>query len=679
MRADGVHPSACPLDCPDSCTLDVHVADGRVVAVRGSDRSSLTAGVICGKVTAFADHMYCEERLTRPLRRVGPKGSDRFEPIDWEDALDLVATALRRVRDELGGEAILPCSYGGSNGALTEAAVDSRLFHRLGATNLARTLCAMPSTRAQAGMSGKMVGGSLEDVVHSRLVVLWGVNPSATGIHLVSRVRAARAAGAKLVVVDPRRIPLARKADLHLRPRPGTDLPLALAVAHELFRSGAADRRFLAEHTRHADAFEAHARAWTPERAAAETGVPAEAIRTLASMYAETSPALIRCGWGVERSRNGGAGTFAVLALAAVGGKFGVRGGGYTMSNTGAWQLSGAAAARAPPPPTRWGNLGRIGHALTELRDPPIGALWVYNCNPLSTCPDQGAVRRGLLRDDLFTVVHDSVMTDTARMADVVLPATTFLEHDDLARGYGNLALHRIRPAAPRVGESRPNHEVFAAVCDRLGLSRADDPRTPDAMAEAILAADGHGRGAELSATLKGGVPAAPAVGARPVQFVDTFPLTPDRKLDLYPAELVREAGATGPGFLEYRPDPTTDRHPLALISPAERSTVSSTFGQLRRSEARLAVHPHDAATRDIATGGEVRVFNDLGEVRVAARVTDLVPPGVVSMPKGLWARHTRSGTTSNTLIPAALADLGGGLCFNDARVEIAPVRSRRS
>ncbi len=674
MVVDGVHPSACPLDCPDSCTLDVHVTGGRVVAVRGSDRSSLTDGVICGKVTAFADHMYGDERLTLPLRRTGPKGEGRFEPISWDDALDTVAENLARVRDTLGGEAILPCSYGGSNGALTEGAVDARLFHRLGASNLARTLCAMPSTRAQTGMSGKMVGGSLEDVAHSRFVVLWGVNPSATGIHLVSRVQKARRAGAKLIVVDPRRIPLARHADLHLRLRPGTDLPLALAVAHELFRTGAADRAFLAEHCRNVEAFEAHAMRWSPERAAAVAGVEADDVRCLARMYAEASPALIRCGWGVERSRNGGAGTFAVLALAAVAGKFGIRGGGFTMSNTGAWQLSGGAAARAEVPDTRWVNLGRIGRALTELRDPPVGALFVYNCNPLSTCPDQEAVRRGLLRDDLFTVVHEQVMTDTARYADVVLPATTFLEHHDLARGYGNLVLHRIRPAAPRVGESRPNHEVFGALCDRLGLSRDDDPRTPDAMADAVLDADGHGRGEELRAALIDGRPAPPAAGARPVQFVDTFPLHEDRRLDLYPEELAREARETGPEFLDYRPDPATDEHPLALISPAERGTVSSTFGQLRRTEVRLMVHPGDAEPRGIADGDVVRVFNDLGEVRVAAKVTDVVRAGVVSLPKGLWARHTRSGTTANALIPDALTDLGGGLCFNDARVEVQPV-----
>ena len=668
-----VRPSACPLDCPDACTLDVHVDAGRVIAVRGSDRSPLTGGVICGKVTAFADHMYCPERLQTPLRRTGAKGSGSFKPISWDEALSLVAERFADIRDAHGGEAILPASYGGSNGYLTEGATSARLFHRLGATNLARTLCAMPSTAAQVGMSGKMVGTSLEDVVHADLIVLWGVNPSATGIHLISRIQQARKRGAKLVVVDPRRIPLARKADLHLAPRPGTDLPLALGIAHELFHTGAADRDFLATHTRGAEQFEQAARAWTPERAEEETQVPAEQIRTLARMYAAATPALIRCGWGVERSRNGGAGTFAILALAAVAGKFGVRGGGYTMSNTGAWKLSADAAAAEPAPDTRWVNLGRLGRALNGLRDPKVHALYVYNGNPLATCPDQEAVRRGLRREDLFTVVHEQVMTDTALYADVVLPATTFLEHDDLARGYGNLALHRIRPAAERVFESRPNHEVFTELCDRLGLSRADDPRGPDAMTDAILADDGDGRGEFLAERLGEGMPATPALGERPVPFVDSFPETPDRKLDLFPEALVQECIAGGGRFLGYRPDPGTDEHPLALISPAERGTISSTFGQLRRAKARLLMHPEDAEARSLADGDPVRIFNALGEVRVSLAVTDVVRPGVVSLPKGLWARHTDTGSTTNALIPDRLTDLGGGLCFNDARVQVLP------
>jgi anaerobic selenocysteine-containing dehydrogenase len=644
-----------------------------VAAVRGSARSSLTDGVICGKVAAFAQHMYCEDRLDRPLLRVGPKGEGRFRPVSWDEALDVVARRFAAILEEHGGEAILPCSYGGSNGYLTEGAADARLFHRLGATNLARTLCAMPSTRAQVGMSGRMVGMSLEDVVHARSIVLWGVNPSATSIHLVSRITEARKRGATLVVVDPRRIPLARTADLHLSIRPGTDLPLALAVAHELFENGDADRTFLARHANGVEAFEAHARRWSPERAASETGIEADEIRRFARLYAAASPAWIRCGWGVERSRNGGAGTFAVLALAAVAGKFGVRGGGVTMSNTGAWKLSAGAAAAAPAPPTRWVNLGRLGRALTELRDPPIAGLFVYNGNPLSTCPDQAAVRRGLEREDLFTVVHEQVMTDTARYADVVLPATTFLEHDDLMRSYGNLALHRIRPVVAAFGESRPNHRVFDALCDRLGLARPDDARDPDDMVAAILAADLDGRGAELAAGLASGAVMAPSVGDRPIQFVDCFPQTSDQKLDLYPDELAREARATGPEFLEYRPDPGTDRHPLALISPAHRSTISSTFGQLNRRQAKLRVHPDDARCRGITNGDRVRIFNDLGQVFVRARVTDMVRPGVVSLPKGLWARHTETGDTANSLIPDTLTDLGGGLCFNDARVQVEP------
>ena len=656
--------SACPLDCPDACSLEVRVVDGRVAKVDGSRLNPMTQGYICAKVRRVPEHLYGPDRLLYPARRVGPKGSGGFERISWEEAYDLAAAKLRQAKEQGGGESVLPFCYGGSNGLLTQDTTDARLFRRLGASRLARTVCAAPSGRAATGLYGKMAGVALPDYRHARLIVLWGVNPSATGIHLVPFLQEAQRAGARLVVIDPRRTPLAKKADLHLAPRPGSDLAIAMAVHRWLFEEGKADLDFLARHATGAEELRRRALPWTFERAAEASGVPAGEIERFARLYAESSPAVIRTGWGFERNRNGGSAVAAALALPAVAGKFGVRGGGYTMSNSGVWASSvdRDAAVMAAEPATRTVNMNRLGETLLE-GEPPVRVLFVYNCNPLATMPNQEKVRRGLAREDLFTVVFDQVWTDSARWADLVLPATHFLEHSELVRGYGAYALYRTRPVAAPAGEARPNMEVFGELTRRLGLDRPEDPRTDDELAAALLGRAGRMRG-EIE---RDGI-AAPDCGTAPVQFVDAFPLTPDRKVHLVPEALDGEAPL---GLYGFQADPGSERYPLALISPATARTISSTFGQLAREPAALELHPGDALVRGIAGGDAVRVWNDLGEVRVAARLNPDLRPGVACLPKGLWGRGTLSGTTANALAPDTLADLGGGACFNDARVEL--------
>ncbi|MES1210956.1 MAG: molybdopterin-dependent oxidoreductase, partial [Acidobacteriota bacterium] len=373
---------------------------------------------------------------------------------------------------------ILPFSYGGSNGILTQDTTDARLFYRLGASRLARTVCAAPSGRAAKGLNGKMAGIALPDYLHAKLIVVWGVNPQASGIHLVPILKEAQEKGATLVVVDPTRTSLAKRADFHLAPRPGTDLPLALAIHRHLFEEGKADWGFLNAHTTGAEELRQRALPWTFEKAAVVTGVPAGDIERLARLYAEASPAAIRTGWGLERNRNGGSAVAAVIALPAVAGKFGVRGGGYTLSNSGVWNVDRPAAIRELEPSTREINMNHLGAVLTEDMDPPVKVLFNYNCNPLATMPNAEKVRRGLEREDLFTVVFEQVWTDTARYADLVLPATTFLEHREASRGYGSYLMYRSDAVAAPAGEARPNYEVFADLCDRLGLSRPDEPRT---------------------------------------------------------------------------------------------------------------------------------------------------------------------------------------------------------
>jgi anaerobic selenocysteine-containing dehydrogenase len=660
-----VHTTACPLDCPDHCSLSVEVQNGRVTSIDGNERNPVTDGYICAKVRKFPEALYGPERVMTPGFRDGPKGSGRFRRASWDEALDRIANTLVRLREEQGGASILPLSYGGSNGFLSQDTTDARLFWRLGASNLLRTVCAAPTGRAAMGLYGKMTGVGYEDYPEARLIVIWGANPVASNIHLMPFLQKATASGAKLVVVDPRRTKLAAKADLHLAIRPGTDLPFALAVARWLFENGQADAQFLAEHATGVETFRERASAWTPERAAHVCGVESGAILAFASLYAASTPALIRCGWGLERNRNGGSAVAAVLALPAVAGKFGVRGGGYTMSNSGAWPLSAAAGAAASPPPTRSVNMNKVGEALTEMKDPRVFALFVYNANPLMTLPEQEKVLRGLEREDLFTVVFDPFLTDTARYADVVLPATTFLERAELSKGYGSLSLQRASAVIGPVGESRTNHEVFLELVQRAGLGKPGDPQTEADIEAAMFRAN-----PEIEDALeRGNGFTPPPFGSRPIQFIDVFPRTSDKKVHLVPEDLDAEAPQ---GIYAYAPDPATSRYPLALISPATHRTISSTLGHLVRGQVALQMHPSDARERRLQEGDPVRVWNDAGEVRCRVVLTDAMRPGVVFLPKGLWSRHTQNGKTANALAPDTLTDLGQGACFNDARVEVA-------
>jgi anaerobic selenocysteine-containing dehydrogenase len=640
----------------------VTVERGRIVKIDGSREAPSTDGYICGKVRGFGRRVYGDLRLQHPAIRKGPKGDGEFVRVSWDEVLDLIASRMRRATERFGAESILPYYYGGSNGILTSDLEDARFFRRLGASRLGRTVCAAPTTAAATAMYGKMAGVAYPDYEEAKLIVVWGCNPSASGIHLVSHIKQAQKRGAKLVVVDPRRTPLARQADLHLAVRPGADLPVALAVARTLFANGHADLEFLREHATGVEDFRRAADAWTIDRAAAEAGISAADLARFAEWYGTISPAVIRCGWGQERNRNGGSATLAILALPAVGGKFGVRGGGYTMSNSGAWGVTAERLIDVPAPDVRTVNMNHLGRALIEYDNPPIAVLFVYNCNPLATVPDQNRVRKGLERDDLFTVVFEQVMTDTAPYADVLLPATTFLEHYDIAKGYGAYHFHLVQPVIGAVGESRPNHEVFRALGARLGLVEGDDD-----LGEAGAVMDTAARlPKSLSPALLEGRVAPPPSGGQPVQFVDILPPTPDGRAHLFPASLKSRAG-----LYHYAPDPATDRYPLSLISPASEHTISSTLGELRPGVARLKLHPEDAHGRSIADGDSVRVFNDLGEVECEASVTPEIRPGTVSLPKGLWARSTFNGSTANALVPDTLTDIADGACFNDARVQV--------
>jgi len=671
------HHSVCPLDCPDRCTLNVEVDAGRVTRISGNHSNPLTAGFICNKVSRFTERVYGPDRLLHPMKRRGAKGSGDFVRVAWDEALADINEQLVGIVRNRGGEAILPFFYGGSNGMLTQGVLDERYFRLLGASRLARTVCAAPTGAAAKGLYGKMPSSDFRDFERSKLIIIWGANPAASNIHLLPCLKRARKNGARVILIDPRRTLSAKDIDGHLAIYPGTDLAVALALIAEIERMGRLDRAFLAEHSHGAERLLERAREFPLERAASMARIPASAIASLAKEYAEADPAMIRCGWGLERNRNGESSVAAVLALPTIAGKFGKPGGGYALSASGGYQVAEEAIAAIPAPPTRTVNMNLLGRTLLGENGGAVDALFVYNCNPVVTVPDQNRIERGLLRDDLFTVVHDQVMTDTACFADYVLPATTFLEHRELTKSYGNYGIALAEPVIPPVGESLSNEDLFR----RLGRLAANSlhrgaewfEEDSDALAERALAAirGPVSRPVDLSALAGKPWHELDFPGPRPVQFVNCFPLTADRRIDLFPASF-------GDGI--YRDEPLTEnsQFPLALISPSKGNTISSTCGEYNLPEARLEISPDDAASRGIEEGGLVRIWNETGEVVCRASLSAEIRPGVVAIPKGLWRKASRNGKVASALVPDRVSRISGGACFNDARVEVerAPARS---
>jgi anaerobic selenocysteine-containing dehydrogenase len=671
--------SVCPLDCPDTCSLTVTVEDERIVQVRGSRANPLTAGVICAKVAGeYPDFVHGERRLLAPLRRAGAKGEGRFERITWDQALDLIHERVSAVVAAHGPQAVLPLNYAGPHGLLAYASMDLRFFHRLGASLLDRKpLCGGIRTEAWVGTFGPVPGIRPEQVEQSKLVIAWGSNVTYSNLHLMPIInRARRANGARLVVVDPRRTKVAEQADLHLALRPGTDVILAWAVTAELERRGGLDLAFIRRHVHGFEAYMERVRCVSVADAARICGVPEAQILRLAEWYQELSPAAISVGNGLERNQNGGSGIRAVFALPALAGKFGVPGGGLVNGAGFAFPKTPARLGRPDlaPPGTRTLNIVDVGaHLLDPRLDPPIKAVFIYNHNPVIVHPDQNRMRRGLAREDLFAVGCDVVMTDSMAYCDVVLPAASHFEYDDLYPSYGHHWLQRAEPVIAPLGESLPNMEIFRRLAARFGF---DDPafRASDAelMDDAVDPADPRLRGLRPSRLPTDQALAMTADGEDLTLFRNVFPKTPTGKVELESSYLDQRYGQPLPGFRPYE-----SPYPLTLISPASDRRITSTFGGGKSSDDTppLEMHPEDARRRGLQSGTWVRVWNDLGEIHLPLRVTDVVPPGVVATWKGTWLRTSDNGQTVSALAPGHHADIAGGACFNDTRVEVTAHR----
>jgi anaerobic selenocysteine-containing dehydrogenase len=676
--------SACPHDCPSTCALEVERRGPTEIGrIRGAHDNGYTAGVICAKVARYADRVHHPDRLTSPMRRIGPKGEGAFEPITWDDALDLVADAFDRAARRHGSETVWPYYYGGTMGLVQRDSIH-RLRHVMRYSGMRPTICATIANAGWRAGVGRVTGVDPREMADSDLVVIWGTNAVATQVNVMTHVaRARKSRGARLVVVDPYRNATAESADTHLCLRPGTDGALACAVMHVLFRDGLADRDYLARYTDASDALERHLAARSPEWAAEITGLTVQEIVGFAHLYGETRRSFIRVGYGFTRQRNGAAQMHAVSCLPAVTGAWRHRGGGAFFSNAGLFRLDQRliTGADARDRDVRMLDMCRIGAVLEHEPDdlaggPPVTAMLVQNCNPAAVAPDGNRVRKGLMRDDLFLCVHEQFLTDTARFADVVLPATTFLEHDDLYVGYGHTHIVLGPRVIEPVPETRSNHDVLCGIASRLGARHRGFDMSAWEHIDACLQASGY-PGADA---LRESRWLDCAQDFESAHFLNGFG-TPDRRFR-FRADWAR-CGADFQGLPEYPDHLATIEgvdpdHPLRLVTAPSRQFLNTSFTEVPGSAARegrpeVMLHPADAVTAGVEDGADVIVGNRRGQVRLHARLFSGMQAGVAVI-HSVWPNSAHAdGIGVNVLTSADAVPPSGGAAFHDTAVWVRP------
>ncbi len=675
---------ACPHDCPDTCALLVEVdASGRATAIKGAPEHPVTAGFLCGKVSNYLERVYAEERLLHPLLRDGAKGAGRFRAATWDEALDVAAEGLQRAIERHGGASVVPYSYLGTQGIIQGDVMANRLFDALGGSTLVRTICASAGVGGTIATNGASPEVDPEEWVHARTIVVWGWNPLSTAPHLWRFILEARRRGARLIVVDPYRSRTARVADWHLRPLPGTDAALALGVMRALLDAGLADEGWCRAHALGYDELVERLQGETLELQSARCGVPADDLRELARALAQDQPSLIRLGVGAQRHAGAPIAYRTIACIPALAGSWRQRGGGLSYIPTGMFGVLDDARLARPhlrEGPARSLNMSRIGEALTDPGlDPPVAALIVWNSNPAAIAPDQEQVLAGLRRDDLFTIVCEQFMTDTAAHADVVFPATTQLEHLDVLWSWGHHYITLNEPAIAPLGEARSNSEIFRLLARRLGLTDPCFAESDEEMLASLL--DGDPGGIGLAALRERGY-AKVDRGQGPTPHAEGGFGTPSGKLELRCDRLL-DAGLDPLPFYdppcEVADEQLAQRYPLALLTPKTHLFLNSTFANGRRQHAAqpepfVVIHPGDAAARGIADGATVRVANDRGAFTCRAIVSDDARAGVPVAPMGWWNRDYAGGRSPQATTPQRLTTLRDAPTFNDNRVEIALV-----
>ena len=680
---------ACPHDCPDTCALEYHVADGKLIEVKGAASHSVTAGVLCTKVAKYPLRTYHPTRIKTPLKRIGAKGEGKFVPISWDEALTTIASKFKSVIAEHGAEAILPYSYAGTMGMLQYGSMDRRFFHTIGASQLERGICSSAGAAGLAVTLGSRLGTDVEAFAHSELIILWGTNPITSSVHLWARCQEAKKRGARLIAIDPYRSLSAEKCHQWLPIKPGTDAALALGMMHVLIRDDAEthalDHDYIAKYTLGFEELKGRVAEWSPERAAIVCGISADDIAALAKAYGSTKKAAIRLNYGMQRHGGGGMAVRTVCCLPALTGAWREASGGLLLSTSGAYPMNLSYLERPVLMPMRDGKLPRmvnmsaLGDALNELKDPPVKAMFVYNSNPAAVAPDGNAVLTGLAREDLFTVVHDIFITDTARYADIVLPATTSPEHDDINRSYGHYDLVLNRRAIDPLGESLPNTEVFRRLAKAMNLTDPCFDETDESLIQHAFDWTHKALAGQSFETLeRDGFLRLnyPKKDGFITPFAEGGFGTPSGKCEFYSEALAKRGFDPLPTYIPPYEEETQE-FPLALNTPPARNAMNSTFGNIEElakphGPPTVQLNPADAATRSVVEGQTVRVFNHRGVMKLPVAVTNDTRVGVATILWGHWRNHPGAEGFVNDLTSQALTDLGGGATFYDCRVEVA-------
>ena len=718
--------AACPHDCPDACGVLITIDGDKAVKIQGDPAHPVTRGFLCAKVAKYLDRVYSPDRVLYPMRRVGPKGpnpvapisssdpgSDRnvratqavptpaFERISWDEALDEIAGRLSATAGEFGSESILPYSYGGTLGKLNSESMDRRFFHRLGASQLARNICSEAGGEGIKSVYGVKLGTEPEQFRHSKYIIAWAANIHGNNVHLWPFIEEARRNGAKLVVIDPYRTRTAACADWHIPINPGTDVALALGMMHVIINENLYDADYVAKHTEGFEQLRGKVQEYTPEKVARWTGMSAAEVQKLAREYATVRPAVIRMNYGIQRSQNGGMASRAVAMLPCITGSWKEVGGGFQLSTSGSFGLNNDALQRpelmlkALGRPARTINMVELGKALNEVNDPPVKALFVYNSNPAAVCPNHNAVIRGLMRPDLFTVVHEQFFTDTTDYADIVLPATTFFEHKELQTAYGHYYLQVSNQAIEPLGECRSNVDLFRELAHRMGFEDECFRDSVEDMMEQALASEnpwleGITRERlenEAHVRLDFSRSFAPPDGrGRPspreqeyfLPFANGNFRTPSGKALLYNEELQKQGLDPVAEFVppdESRHTANAKAFPLELLARKADNFLNSTFTNLPSVQAMeevglLEMSAKDAEARKIRDGDTVRVFNRRGEIQLKAKVDGRVSAGVVAA-KLNWAKLTPGNRNINVLTSEKLTDIGNSATFYSVLVEV--------
>ena len=675
---------ACPHDCPDCCALETEVDEhGRAVCLRGRADHPITRGWLCAKVNRYLDRVYHPERILYPMRRVGSKGSGEFARITWEEAIAEITVRWRDIIRQQGAECILPYSYAGTLGLVNGAVTDSRFWNRLGACRLERAICGHAAEEAVLLTVGGRLAPSPEMLLRSKLVLIWGSNPASTAPHIMPFLRQAQRNGTRVVVIDPIHTLTARSADQHIQPYPGTDAALALSLMHVIVEEGLHRPEWIAAHTLGWERLLERIMKFPPERAAQLTGLSIETIVDLARSYAMTTPALLRVTDGINRHTNGGQTVRTLACLPALTGQYGLPGGGlmYSTSDWLKWDKAAVTHSNDPacPPESRTLNMNRLGSILTGEANPPIASLFVYNANPVASSPNAGKIVEGLMRADLFTVVHELFETDTARYADILLPATSQLEHVDLHKPYGHLSLQYNMPAIAPLGEAKSNWDIMRALAASMGFDDAWLKEDANEVIRSVLEATAQSNPLLAGITLErlqveGSIPLTiPA--EQQVPFANGIFHTPSGKVEFYSEQAAAKGYDPVPcwepevesGVEESAQHLAYSR--LPLLCPAAHHFVSSTFGNQERMIARegapmLRIHPQDAESRGIHHGQLVRVSNERGECYLVADVTGDVRPGVLATTTVWWPKFSPDKRNVNWTTSDRLADFNGGSTF---------------